>query len=996
MFRSQLARRRFCGLKSRMKSTALVCAIDALESRRLFSGETASAIPSVLANTTNPSANSITLNAYFNDAALPGTLVTFKTNLGTITVALTDAATPLTVANFLSYVNSGAYNDTLFHRSAVLSNNSGGSPTSPADIIQGGGYKVAGTTIKHIPTAAPVQDEYTREILNDSSGTLAMAKTSNANSATSEWYFNVHSTASLLDTPTTDSNGVSTSYTVFGKVLTGMNVVDEIASLPSYNVSSTLGLTTVPVTGLTAGEATKAFPITANNLVYTQSITSEPGTSYTVSSDNSSLVKPTVTNGVLSFKYASGKFGTADITVLAKNLDGTSASTTFAVTVPNSATPTTGPTTAAYTAPNVVSGTTGSFNVLTNDTDSLAALNTSTIAITTEPAHGTATVNASTGAISYTPAAGYTGTDTLSYTVADNSGAVSTAGTVAINVVAKPVSLTIGTSGARSLTIEQPGGATGHLSIGGGTAVITFAGSSVTQSSGNGVITVSGADATIASIVITNTGAAASLSLTGTGTITLGAVTDAGNISVLNAPDGALIGDSSFKSIGRLIAASAANADLSLGSGTSTVLTIPAVTNTSVSDTGSIASITSTQWLNSDGGFYSLSTPRIGRLKVSGAFADQLSLSGSGNSLGASSVGAASAAWNVSGAITSATFASPASTWSLAAAGRVGSLTIAGNLSSNITAATIGSLTVTGTTTGSAIDTTSGSSATQTTLGRLKFGEAVTSSNVSTGGKITSITASSFSTASITANQVNSLIVSGGASSLTVHTTAAASNNTQLGLLRFGGALASSTLSTAGSIGNLFAGSMSGTSIASATINSVNVSGATTGGTITTSAAFSKKKVEIGRLSFGGAVGTTTVTSVGNIGRIAAASLTGSHIYAGVSATVTQSLDLPASTADFSADANIAAVVLGGGATAFSDSFVTAETLGPIHLGNVASSNNGLPFGIAAHKLAAVSATLVPGGTINAGPAQLKSATTLSAYETKNKITAGDFRLTLL
>jgi len=230
-------------------------------------------------------------------------------------------------------------------------------------------------------------------------------------SATSEWYFNVHSNVSALDTPTTDSKGVTTSYTVFGKVLTGMNVVDQIAKLPTFNVSSSLN--TVPVTGLSEGEAKKNFPITAANLVYTRSITSEPGTNFTVTSDNNALVTPKVTNGTLSFAFASGLSGTANITVLAKNLDGTSASATFAVTVPNSVTPSAGPVAANITAPNVVTGTTANINVLGSDTDSVAGLNPATVTIVTQPVHGTATVNTSTGAIAYNPTAGYTGPDSL-------------------------------------------------------------------------------------------------------------------------------------------------------------------------------------------------------------------------------------------------------------------------------------------------------------------------------------------------------------------------------------------------------------------------------------------------------------------------------------------------------------------------------------------------------------------------------------------------------
>ena len=234
-----------------------------------------------------------------------------------------------------------------------------------------------------------------------------------------------------------------------------MNVVDEIAALPTYNVSSSLN--TVPVTGLTENQAKKSAPITAGNLVFTNSISTTPGTVYTATSNDNALVTPKVTDGVLSFTYASGLSGTATITVVAKNLDGTSASTTFAVTVPNSAAPAAGPTAAAVTAPDVVAGKTATFGVLANGTDSVAALNQSSVAITTQPTHGTATVNSSTGLISYTPSAGYTGADTLSYTVADTSGTVSSPALVSLNVVSAPVTLTVGTPIARTLTFTEPG-----------------------------------------------------------------------------------------------------------------------------------------------------------------------------------------------------------------------------------------------------------------------------------------------------------------------------------------------------------------------------------------------------------------------------------------------------------------------------------------------------------------------------------------------------------
>jgi hypothetical protein len=914
-----------------------------------------------------------------------------------------------------------------------------------------------GKTLTHIPTNAAVDDEYTTELYGDVAGTLAMAKTSQANSATSEWYFNVHDNVSALDTPTTDSNGVTTSYTVFGKVLSGMNVVDAIAALPVYNVSSSL--TTVPVLGLTSGEVSKNYPITGKNLVYTYSITSEPGTFYTATSDNNALVTPTIKNGVLSFAYSSTLSGTADITVTAKSLDGTSATTTFTVTVPDSSTPSAGPTAGNITAPNVVTGTTGTFGVLGNSTDSVAALNPSTVTIVTAPAHGTATVNSSTGEISYTPASGYTGSDSLTYTVADTAGTVSSAATVTLNVISAPVSITIGTAKAKSLIFTQPSGVVGHLTVTGGTAVVTFTNGQVTTTTTKDIISATGAGATITSVVITNHGSDASLSLTSKGTVSLGAVTDAAGVAVLDAPDATLSGDSSFKSINRLIAAAATNSTLSLGSGTSTVLVLPDATDTTVISTGGIASITSTKWLNDDGGYYTINTPSIGRLKVSSTFDDTLSLSATGTALTKSDVGQASAAWTVAGSIGSAVFGTPASGWSLTATGKIGALTVSGDLANSVTASSIGSLAVTGTSTGATLDTTD-SNATQTQIGRLRFGGevstttitatgnigdvvanslsgttltgntigslkvsgasisttikttaasstatqigklllggAVSTSSVTTSGAITGIEAASLDSVQISGGTIGSLRVAGATTSLSLSTTAGASNKVQLGQVKFSGAVSTSSISTAGSIGTIAAASLSSTQIASANIASLSVSGAATGLTVTTSAGYSKTKLEIGKLHFGGEVSSSQVSSAGNIGNVTAASLSSSQIYAGVSSTVISGPSLPSSTSDFSDDARIASVVLGKAKTAFSDSLISADIIGPLHLGNINTSNSGISEGVAAHKLTTITGTLSSGGAIKASARQLKSASTLSAYETAKKLSLGDFEIKLI
>ncbi len=139
----------------------------------------------------------------------------FHTSLGDISVQLFPDVTPKTVANFLSYVNAGVYNNSLFHRSV------------PGFIVQGGGYQiVSGPKIAAIPTNAPVVNEFH---LSNTRGTLAMAKSGgDPNSATDEWFFNESdSNASNLD----NQNG---GFTVFGKVTdsASLAVMDKLAAVP--------------------------------------------------------------------------------------------------------------------------------------------------------------------------------------------------------------------------------------------------------------------------------------------------------------------------------------------------------------------------------------------------------------------------------------------------------------------------------------------------------------------------------------------------------------------------------------------------------------------------------------------------------------------------------------------------------------------------------------------------------------------------------------------
>ncbi|OQA27714.1 MAG: Peptidyl-prolyl cis-trans isomerase B [Verrucomicrobia bacterium ADurb.Bin345] len=143
-------------------------------------------------------------------------MVVIKTSLGDIKAELFQDKAPLTVANFLQYAKDGHYNGTIFHR--IIDN----------FMIQGGGFT---KDMAQKRTRAPVKNEAANGLKNER-GTLAMARTSVIDSATSQFFINVKDNDFLNHTaPTPQGFG----YCVFGKVVEGMDVVDKIKSVQTGN-----------------------------------------------------------------------------------------------------------------------------------------------------------------------------------------------------------------------------------------------------------------------------------------------------------------------------------------------------------------------------------------------------------------------------------------------------------------------------------------------------------------------------------------------------------------------------------------------------------------------------------------------------------------------------------------------------------------------------------------------------------------------------------------
>jgi peptidyl-prolyl cis-trans isomerase B (cyclophilin B) len=140
--------------------------------------------------------------------------VLFETSMGSITIELFETEVPMTTKNFLDYVASGFYDGTIFHR------------IIPGFVVQGGGMlpglkeKGSGTPIKNEAAKAPT----------NARGTLAMARTSDPDSATSQFYINLSDNKGL---DYTGRGPAGAGYCAFGKVVEGMDIVDKMAAAPT-------------------------------------------------------------------------------------------------------------------------------------------------------------------------------------------------------------------------------------------------------------------------------------------------------------------------------------------------------------------------------------------------------------------------------------------------------------------------------------------------------------------------------------------------------------------------------------------------------------------------------------------------------------------------------------------------------------------------------------------------------------------------------------------
>jgi cyclophilin family peptidyl-prolyl cis-trans isomerase len=509
--------------------------IERLESRSFLNAALTSPIHLVSVEEGSAS-TTIDLNAHFHDPSITGTTVVIHTTQGDIPLDLFDSAAPKTVANFLAYAGSGAYNGTVIQRAVA------------GVLLQGGGYLANQT---HIATTGTVPSE--AQIPN-TIDTIAMALSSpDPNSATSDWFFNL-----------ADNTQSEASSTVFGKVPyeKGIDTVAGIAALPKGQIAPTF------VPDANAGDpAGGVLPLqnyaggtpTTSNLVTVTSVQVVQPLAFTVTSDNTALVTPTVSNGTLTLNYASGQFGTANITVTATDL-------------------------------------------------------------------------------------GYGGSDSASHVA-----------TTAFSVAISPqLQVVFGTSGARQIRFVDPNRTHAMAFLTGpGSAMLTLAGSGLTQSTSRGILTVSGTPESV-SISTTGTSAATTLTLqgqAGAASIAIAGITTDGDLRAIAGTRVSLSGDLVVAgSIRSLTLASASSGTITIGgAGGAVALAIGAATGEAVISSEPIQSIRATAW--QPGAFSSPATitaPSVGSISVTKDFQANIS-AGSIATVSAGSI--SSGTWTISGSV---------------------------------------------------------------------------------------------------------------------------------------------------------------------------------------------------------------------------------------------------------------------------------------------------------------------------------------------------------
>ncbi len=228
--------------------------------------------------------------------------VTMNTSLGNVVFELAPNDAQYTVVNFLAYVNTGFYNNLIFHR------------VVPGFVVQGGGF--TGSLTEKQPFYTPIALESDNGLSNNR-GTIAMARTSDPNSATSQFFVNL-----VRNTELNFKNNNEPGYAVFGKVVSGLSVIDKIGKVA---ISDRGGLTDVPVKDVIIKSATVTSTGTIHNKTGIVTVGGvESGATWEFSTDRGRTFTAGRTTGsnAFRFKLAEGPYEANDIVIRSTDAAG--------------------------------------------------------------------------------------------------------------------------------------------------------------------------------------------------------------------------------------------------------------------------------------------------------------------------------------------------------------------------------------------------------------------------------------------------------------------------------------------------------------------------------------------------------------------------------------------------------------------------------------------------------------------------------------------------
>lgn len=675
--------------------------LDSLEPRRLFAVSQVGALPN-FSVVSGAYPTIIDLTDKIKTDSISGTTVRFAIQYGstssTVDLELFDSATPLTVANFLKYVNAGKYNGSFFHRSV------------DDFVVQGGGYLFPGYS--EIETYGTIPNEFSKSPRDSNGkvntrGTIAMAKLDGKpDSADSEFYFNVTDNSSSLDL-----NNQNQGFTTFGKVLgNGMQVIDAINDLPNdYGLASPFDQ--LPLSGYTSGNS-----ITSSNLVYVSTVAVVTPVTYTVTSSNLSLVNPRLNDdGTLVLTYQPNVVGSATIQIVATDLNGATLTTSFDVAVAsgsnmsltyaNTRIEPSGTTPVSFGSVDATPGSSVTREFILRNTGDQTLTNLTYNLTAGFSLVGTAPTELISGesvTLQVSIPTDATGNKVGSFTInAPDSG--TPVYTVPLSSTVR-LPVTIGTNGVKSIVFTQGSTSATFTLSGSGTAIFSFAGNGLSSSVQKNKVVVSG-DVSLDLITIASTDVKSSLKLAtkGPDLINIGSVVASGSssLNMFDAKRGRLTGSFSFGStiattalLKSLTFGEVTGARIAIGSNSSSgaALTFAAgtVNNSTLVVQYPVKSIKVNAWNggDSDG---AIQVASLKSLSIGSNFSTPVVVSGTLTT--ASIAGALTdGRWSLGGQLSKLTAASASNAFSIESSAVVNSATFKGDFSGSINAVGIGSI----------------------------------------------------------------------------------------------------------------------------------------------------------------------------------------------------------------------------------------------------------------------------------------------------------------